>query len=1400
MVAVTRQGVLQAKVEPADGGKSKWEARLWRLDGNGFASFDVEDEQTCKSRYPLSELGPARRSKDKQGDFSVYLSGTKLKLRAYSEQDAQGWCDALRQAVEDVENVQEGNDVVLPPGGTGPVEDLMEELSPEAASFDVASKDDMDAMTPDAMDGLSDLAAEEDALMPVSAQPSVPFDYDTRELVRSRLKSAAIGLGGKSPEDDLRKLLKKVDKDCSGAMSLSEMRDAVRRVFRISKDTVSDEQVLTLFHELDSSGDGVVELEELVKWVGKDKGRRSFSQMQMEMLERPTPKQKSATLLNHILGKIRTRIKLKTKGGNSELLCEFLQMADASGNGSWELREMYWLIRECLKFGQKELSDTQIVQVFKALDPDNNGSVTIDELQDFVNKPCGREGAQYKGDGCEAMSEAQRAKVKAHRERLKALYESHRKKLDKQEAMVKAKEVQEMRQLAESKCKALMKCAKKSWTPEKLSQNTASERLYNNFFEIEDKLRAKQRYYEEQERLKLQAEMQAALPTRNGYQVESFGSAIEAGERLYLDAERREMQLQAAKEAREIELEESMRSPARSVFSASSLGDGAADRNLELYNEAEKRKARMEYLKQAHEAKAQEKLDAEAVGRARGQQPVNNGRIEELFHEAAERQKRLAKMVADKQRREDEEAKAMMAARRKTSVDISGHPRRPLTEPLDSSAKKRGGPQEPDTPKKSEKKLCLAEHLVVSLAQHIRGRCACSCPTLDRAPDCKQLVKPLKDAIRIYREAFKNCEATPGFYTLCARPSMRLFQERLLPEGEGWSRCIEPDPIWQVEERLGDLLESAHLAQATLKEAIAGVCEWDRSGTCTHPEGLPIALYASDPGVKSEASAEAKAMVRYGPVSGANRYKHLLDLARLLLVFATCETLLAGLDQILRTFEVVDVRNYFQTPNKLGARYIDVLVVIPIEKGEDRFPHVCELRLQELCYHKATVLADSALKKFEGGLRKVYSNSERDLEAVVQLARKQLMQQPTNHYLRVFRCLFAKKWGTTVCGWRRALCNSNAKVMHFSKFREVCNQLTLAERATEFWQSLDATMSGCISLFELDPEATTLLIKLRTRILAISEMGTDKEVNAEAIMSRMSFMVRSQNPNQLEVQDFRMMLKPLGFSLEEADRCFAHLDFYGGTHSPAVVRTADIAWLLRLPQLVDVEAIMLTEASKWTEEEKNRHITSPSWGHSARMKQRDEILKWSLSNQRNTTLTSPSSTRARSQDTLRSGLSSPITAGYSSPSVSSRFSPSSRRGVFDFHEASLDTDSLPSSPGGHTGGGYAALPRPETGLRGGGAAAAVPAAPGGGGGVGGPGAAPAAAAAISVTPPQPQALTAAAAPLVEEEEELLEEEEEEEYEEEEEEEEDLVEETEEEVEVAQAAPQQEEYEDDDETY
>jgi len=527
----------------------------------------------------------------------------------------------------------------------------------------------------------------------------------------------------------------------------------------------------------------------------------------------------------------------------------------------------------------------------------------------------------------------------------------------------------------------------------------------------------------------------------------------------------------------------------------------------------------------------------------------------------------------------------------------------------------------------------------------------------------------------------KPAAKSEGYATLCARESQRLFLDgQLLPESEGWQLGREPTPLVQVEEDLESLLATARRAQSALQDgvgALPGGTPWPLGVLAATPRAVPTAAFAYNPGTKCRTAAKMKAFVRFQPADGSRRHRHLLDLARLALVFPNCDMLLKGFEHVSRRFQVVAVRNHFSTPTRLGERFVEVLVVINVDGPEGATtPHICELRLEEMAFHKARLSAAPYLARFMDHLCGLYrrprlrldrskemvvgpdiddlgfscivnpsgsvqlgvvapgtwaaevgfedgdeivalngispksmraedfENTIRQrplqitlgprpaqdaahVDSIAYLARASLTASPDSHGVRLLRRHLARHYGSAVAGWRCAL--GGGGVVSFRQFQDTCHELKCHERAPEYWATLDPGRGGCISLFELDPDAVVLLAKLRSRILMLAESD---DQDPEWLFAKLTFQVVPSRSGHLESHEFRTVLKAMGLGAVDADRLFAYLD-QGGSHfnPPASVTAADIAWLTQLHVAVDLEAATLSSSSRLTELECLRHLS-----------------------------------------------------------------------------------------------------------------------------------------------------------------------------------------------------------------
>jgi len=364
-------------------------------------------------------------------------------------------------------------------------------------------------------------------------------------------------------------------------------------------------------------------------------------------------------------------------------------------------------------------------------------------------------------------------------------------------------------------------------------------------------------------------------------------------------------------------------------------------------------------------------------------------------------------------------------------------------------------------------------------------------------------------------------------------------------------------------------------------------CRWN------HPRATKKATFAYNPGSKDKDKARSKAFVRYGPSEGPGMYRHLLDIARVTLVFSDASLLRGGLQQIIQEFNVVAVRNHYHPSMQslLGDRYISVYVII--SEGLKN-PHICEIRLEEFHFYFAREKASFEVDKICELMCRVYQKRKcvTDPDAINHLVKHTLNRPKPSHNLMIFHRHVCRHYGSLVVAWRQAF--GNSRQVEFSAWRAVCQSLLHREQAVDLWMETDSSYAGCISLFEVDPHAVILLSRFYARLVGM--VNTDQEATPEALFKRLTVKMTPYKAGQLEAHEFREVTKPLGFNGPDADRIFYYLDGHGGSANlpPATVSVQDIVWLKKLPKLVHMDCACMTPADAATDVEALRMLSLSS--------------------------------------------------------------------------------------------------------------------------------------------------------------------------------------------------------------
>lgn len=236
-----------------------------------------------------------------------------------------------------------------------------------------------------------------------------PLKPDVVERLREKVRAASY-TGHAGCELDV--VFRRLDKDGSGQLDEEEFRMALRRTLRIPHAVVTDAQVSSLCAMLDSDGSGTLDVNEIVEFLGaepeisKRTGRPLHGGLlapintvgSPEHVQRTTPRGSVAgnwqaatprpyrpPLKKAALEAVRQKIKSASYTGvfGRQLDVVFGRF-DKDGSGQLEDDEVRQALRRALRIPPKTLSDAQIADFCAALDADNSGAVSIQELVDFV--------------------------------------------------------------------------------------------------------------------------------------------------------------------------------------------------------------------------------------------------------------------------------------------------------------------------------------------------------------------------------------------------------------------------------------------------------------------------------------------------------------------------------------------------------------------------------------------------------------------------------------------------------------------------------------------------------------------------------------------------------------------------------------------------------------------------------------------------------------------------------------------------------------------------------------------------------------------------------------------------------------------------------------------------------
>jgi hypothetical protein len=146
----------------------------------------------------------------------------------------------------------------------------------------------------------------------------------------------------------------------------------------------------------------------------------------------------------------------------------------------------------------------------------------------------------------------------------------------------------------------------------------------------------------------------------------------------------------------------------------------------------------------------------------------------------------------------------------------------------------------------------------------------------------------------------------------------------------------------------------------------------------------------------------------------------------------------------------------------------------------------------------------------------------------------------------------------------------------------------------EIWQGLNPQLGGAIGLIDFDEEAISSLIYLRRRLIALADTGPGNFdakdcLDPEKVFKRLSSLIRPIAEGEFQPQEWRKILVAIGFSIEEADKTFKHLDME--PQPPNKIEVRDITWLMNLHTMIDIDAVFMNELQAPSDCEAFRSVT-----------------------------------------------------------------------------------------------------------------------------------------------------------------------------------------------------------------
>ena len=210
----------------------------------------------------------------------------------------------------------------------------------------------------------------------------------TLAKLRGKLRAAAYTSNGL----DLRKLFRRIDRDRSGTIELSEFKAAVRKEAKVSPLQVSEWDMEQLFAAADVDGSGSIDIDEFVTFLNQDGGEdgeytpgggRQRSMRRVSSRRSRSPRSgHAAPTAAQVDADLRAKLRAVSTLQGLSFVDIFTRYTDASG--ALALADFRRALRVEAAVTPLQLSDEAIEHVFRVADTDGNGAVDIEEFVAWV--------------------------------------------------------------------------------------------------------------------------------------------------------------------------------------------------------------------------------------------------------------------------------------------------------------------------------------------------------------------------------------------------------------------------------------------------------------------------------------------------------------------------------------------------------------------------------------------------------------------------------------------------------------------------------------------------------------------------------------------------------------------------------------------------------------------------------------------------------------------------------------------------------------------------------------------------------------------------------------------------------------------------------------------------------